>query len=172
MKQQSISSFEHLFLFLQTFALLYSISLCFDRWIFSHLLANLFPSYRIFIVLFRMLGMLFTVNKACHVPHVLGMTTWGTIFMERFFVSKEWVRSWSYASLLANLKMFHKNFWPSVQKKKKNGNCKAFSVSLKRNKVTSLQPTTLLNKKIRHSCFPVNLEHLFNRGYENGCFWL
>ena len=62
-----------------------------------------------FFCFFLMLWMLVTVHKPCHVPHALRITTWRTIFMERIFsVSKEWVRSWSDASLIAYHKTFSK----------------------------------------------------------------
>ena len=60
--------------------------LCFDHWFFSHLVANLFPSFCPFVVLFWMLQMLVTMSKWCRVPHALQVTTW-TIFLETFFVS-------------------------------------------------------------------------------------
>ena len=48
-----------------------------------------------------MLWILVTMFKACHVPNASRITTSGTIFTEKFFsVSKEWVRSWSNASLI------------------------------------------------------------------------
>ena len=37
------------FLFLQTFLLINSIPLCFDLWIFCHILANLFPRFWLFL---------------------------------------------------------------------------------------------------------------------------
>ena len=47
--------------------------------------------------------------KPCHEPHALQLTTWGTIFTKICFgVSKKWVRSWSHASVVTNLKMFPK----------------------------------------------------------------
>ena len=78
-----------------------------------HWLANFFPSFWQFLVLFWMLWMLVTVFKVtvCHVPHASRITTWGTLFTERFFsASKEWVRSWSHASLIIYHKMFGKMF--------------------------------------------------------------
>ena len=56
------------FIFLQNLLLINSISHCFDPWIFCHSLANLFPSFWLFLVLFKMLCMLVTVNEPCHVP--------------------------------------------------------------------------------------------------------
>ena len=65
-------------------------------------LTNLFPRSWLFLVLFWMLWMLATVHKPCYVPHASRKTTWRTIFMERIFSeSKEWVRSWSHAFLMA-----------------------------------------------------------------------
>ena len=70
-------------------------------------LANLFPSFWLFLVLFWMLWMLVTVFNLCHVPHTSQITTWETLFMERHFsVSKEWVRSWSHAFSI----IYHKTF--------------------------------------------------------------
>ena len=41
--------------------------------------------------------------------HTSSITTWGTLFTERLFsVSKEWVRSWSHASLIIYYKTFAK----------------------------------------------------------------
>ena len=94
------------FLFLQTFLLINSSSLCFNPWIFCHPLANLFPSFWLFLVLFWMLWMLVTVFKPCHVLHASRITTSGTLFMEKFSVSKESVRSWSHASLI----IYHRTF--------------------------------------------------------------
>ena len=94
------------FLFPQTFLLINSISLCFDPWIFCHPLANLFPSFWLFLVLFWMLWMLVTVFKPCHVLHASRIMTSETLFMEKFSVSKESVRSWSHASLI----IYHKTF--------------------------------------------------------------
>ena len=75
------------------------------------LLANLFPSFWLFLMLFWMLWMLVTIFNPCHVPHVSRITTWRTLFTKRFFsVSKEWVRSWSYASLIIYHKTFTKKF--------------------------------------------------------------
>ena len=53
-----------------------------------------------------------------------------------FGLSKEWVRSWSHASVVANLKTFPKKLLavcPNTLTRKK-GNCKAFSVTLKHKK--------------------------------------
>ena len=89
------------YLFPQTFLLINSISLCFDPWIFCHPLANLFPSFCLFVVILWMLWMLVTVYKPCHVPRALEITTWEALFIERLFsVSKEWVRSWSHVFLI------------------------------------------------------------------------
>ena len=72
-----------------------------------HWLANLFPSFWLFLVLYWMLRMLVTMFKLCHVPHASRITTWGTLSTEIYFgVSKEWVRSWSHASLI----IYHKTF--------------------------------------------------------------
>ena len=93
----------------QAFLLINSISFCFDPWIFSHLLANLFPSFWLFLVLFWVLWMLVTVYKPCHVPHASRITTSGKRFRERLFsVSKESVRSWSHAFLIIYRKTFAK----------------------------------------------------------------
>ena len=95
------------FLFPQAFLLINSISLCFNPWIFSHLQANLFPSFWLFLVLFWVLWMLVTVYKPCHVPHASRITTSRKLFGERLFsVSKESVRSWSHAFLI----IYHKTF--------------------------------------------------------------
>ena len=100
-------------------------------------LANLFPSFWLFLVLFWMLWMLATILIPCHVPHALRITTWGTLFTERLFiVSKEWIRSWSQASLIIYHKTFTKNLRQSVQntaeeekkKKKEKYNCKALCI--------------------------------------------
>ena len=58
-EHQWISSLEYLFLtrFLSFLNL--------EHWIACHLLANLFPSFWLFLVLFRMLWFLVTVNKPC-----------------------------------------------------------------------------------------------------------
>ena len=89
------------FLFPQAFLLINSISFCFNPWIFSHPLTNLF------LVLFWVLWMLVTVYKPCHVPHASRITTLGKLFKERLFsVSKESVRSWSHAFLI----IYHKTF--------------------------------------------------------------
>ena len=51
--------------------------------------------------------MLVTVFLACHVPHASQITFWETLFTERLFsVLKEWVRSWSHASLV----IYHETF--------------------------------------------------------------
>ena len=97
------------FFFLQTFLLINSISLCFDPWIFCHPLTNLLPSFWLFLVLFWVLWMLVTMFKPSHVPHASRITTSGTLFMERpFSVFKEWVSSWSHASLIVYDKTFPK----------------------------------------------------------------
>ena len=95
------------FLLRQTFLLINSISLCSVPWIFFYPLANSFPSFWLFLVLFWMLWMLVTVHKTCHVAHASRITTWGTLFMERLFsLSNESVRSWSHAVLI----IYHKTF--------------------------------------------------------------
>ena len=94
------------FLSLQTFLLINSIFLFLTiessasiHWQTD--LTNLFPSFWLFLVFFRMLWMLVTVHKPCHVPHASRITTSGTIFTEKLFsVSKEWVRPWSHAFLI------------------------------------------------------------------------
>ena len=104
------------FLFLQTFLLINSISLYFDPWIFSHPLANLFPSFWLFLVLFWILWMLVTVFKLCHVSHTLRITTSGTLFTGKLVsVSKQWVRSWSHASLIIIIKRLLKSLRQSIQ---------------------------------------------------------
>ena len=132
------------FLFLRTFLLIDSISLCFDPWIFYNLLlANLFPNFSLLIMFFCMLWMLVTVNDLCYVPQV-SRITWETNFTEIFFgVSKKWARSWSYASLITSLKTLTKKLltvclenWKRMKKKrikKQNGSCKAFIIKLKHN---------------------------------------
>ena len=94
------------FLSLQTFLLINSIFLVLTiessasiHWQTD--LTNLFPSFWLFLVFFRMLWMLVTVHKPCHVPHASRITTSGTIFTEKLFsVSKEWVRPGSHAFLI------------------------------------------------------------------------
>ena len=89
---------------------------------------NLFPNFWLFLVLFRMLWMLFTVHNPCHMLHASRITTWRTIFTKRLFsVSKEWVRSWSHAFLITYNKTFTKKAFASPsgkrdekEKKKKN----------------------------------------------------
>ena len=72
-------------------------------------LINLFPSLWLFLVPFWMVWKLVTVHKPSHVPHASRITTWGTIFMEIFYnLSKECVRSWSYAFLITYEKTFIK----------------------------------------------------------------
>ena len=72
-------------------------------------LANLFPNFWLFLVLLWMQWMLVTVNKTCHVPHASQITTWRKILTEVFVgVSKEWVRSWSHASVMTNVKKLAK----------------------------------------------------------------
>ena len=79
----------------------------------SRLATRAFLSLWLFLVLFRMLWMLLT----CHMPHASKIITCRKIFTELFYcVSKEWVRYWSHASLVTNLKFFFKNFQQSVQK--------------------------------------------------------
>ena len=98
-------SFFFFFFWLQILLFINSISLCFD-----HLLAKLFPSFRLFLVLFWILWTLVFMEKSCHVPRASWLTTSGTIFREIFFgVSKEWVRSWSHTVLISNLKTLAKN---------------------------------------------------------------
>ena len=64
MEQQSVSYFQYLLysFFFQSFLLINSNSLRFDPWIFCYLPAKLFPSLWLFLVLFWMLRMLFTVQ--------------------------------------------------------------------------------------------------------------
>ena len=115
------------FLFLQTFLLISSISLCFDYWIFCCLLANLFPIVWLFLVLFWMLWILVTVHKPCHVPPASRITTWGKMFKKIFLgMSKEWLRSRSHSSLITNLKTLAKKIlevrpehWTRRKKEKK-----------------------------------------------------
>ena len=73
-------------LFLQTFLLINAMSLCFDPWIFCHPLANLFPSFWLFFVLFWMLWMLVTMHKLCHVPQASRVTTWVKTLLKDFLV--------------------------------------------------------------------------------------
>ena len=78
-----------LLFFLRIFYLstLFLSVLTLEHWIFRHLLANLFPSFWLFLVLFRMLWMLVIVNKPYHVEHASQMTIWRSISMETFLVS-------------------------------------------------------------------------------------
>ena len=109
-------------LFFQTFLVINSIPLYFDPWIFCHPLANLFPSFWLFCVLFWMLWMLVTVHKQCHVQHASQITTWATIFMERLFsVSRKWVRYWSHVFLITYYKPSLKSFEQSAQKRGAKG---------------------------------------------------
>ena len=85
------------FLFLQTFLLINSISLCFDPWIFCHPLTNLFLSFLLFLVLLWMLSYATRITN----------NDFRNNFKEKLFsVSKEWVRSWSHPSLI----IYHKTF--------------------------------------------------------------
>ena len=100
----------------------FSIPLYFDPRIFCHPLANLFPSFWLFCVLFWMLWMLVTLHKQCHVQHASQITTWATIFMERLFsVSRKWVRYWSHVFLITYYKLSLKSFGQSVQKRGAKG---------------------------------------------------
>ena len=106
------------FLFLPTCLLIKSISLFFDTWIFCHLLANLFPSFWLFLVLFWMLWMLVTIHKSCHVPHTSWIVTLGVIFTKILFgVFKEWLRSWSHAFWITNLETLAKKILPAHPEK-------------------------------------------------------
>ena len=90
-----------LFIFLKTFLLVNSISLCFDPWVFCHPLTSLSPTSWTILVVFWMLWILVTVHKPCHVPHASWITTWETTFIEGLFsVSREWVKSRSHAFLI------------------------------------------------------------------------
>ena len=121
------------------------------------IVANLSPSFFLFLLLFWMLEMLITVNKPYHVPHSSWITTSALIFTETCLgVSKEWVRFSSHAFLKTNEKTFSKNFWQSVQKKDRgvqkkrkeknwNSNCKTFCVKHKRNKCYMITCFTFLS---------------------------
>ena len=119
------------FLFRQTSLFITLISLCFDLWIFCHLLANLFPISGCFFCFF---GCCVTVHKPCHVQHVSQITTSGTIFSEIFFGTfKEWVRSWPHAFLITNLKMLAKTLLvirPEKQTSRKKRKTKLVIVKL------------------------------------------
>ena len=81
-------------------------------------LNNLLLSLWLFLVLFWMLWMLVTVHKPCHVPHASRITNWRTIFTERLLSgSKEWVRSWSHAFLIADHKTSTKKAFDSPSRK-------------------------------------------------------
>ena len=96
------------FLFLQTFLLINSISLCFNPWIFCHLLVVCITCFRVLwrsvlavSCAFWMLWILVTVHKPCHVLHASRITTPGTIFTKICFgVSNKLVRSWSHVFLI------------------------------------------------------------------------
>ena len=99
------------------FLLIKPISLFFDPWIFSNLLANMFW---LILVLLWVLWMLATVHKPCHVPHASRITTCRTIFWEIFFgVSKELFRSWSYVFLITNIEISAKETLAICPKKRK-----------------------------------------------------
>ena len=99
------------------FLLIKPISLFFDPWIFSNLLANMFW---LILVLLWVLWMLATVHKPCHVPHASRITTCRTIFWEMFFgVSKELFRSWSYVFLITNIEISAKETLAICPKKRK-----------------------------------------------------
>ena len=99
------------------FLLIKPISLFFDPWIFSNLLANMFW---LILVLLWVLWMLATVHKPCHVPHASRITTCRTIFWEIFFgVSKELFRSWSYVFLITNIEISAKKTLAICPKKRK-----------------------------------------------------
>ena len=75
-------------LFLQTFLFINSISFYFEHWI-CHPLANLFPSFWLFLVLFWTQWMLVDTFKAYHVSSACRMITWGTLFTKKLYsVSK------------------------------------------------------------------------------------
>ena len=86
-------------------------------------LANLFPSFWLFFVLFWMLRLLVAVNKLCNVPHGSRIKTLETIFTKiRFGGSKEWVRSWSHSSLIKDLRTFVKKLsavFPNTLRRKR-----------------------------------------------------
>ena len=92
------------FLFLKTFLLINSISLCFDPYTFCHLLAVriyiLFPSFwrsvlAVFCAFLDVVHGGYRAYKPCHVPHASRITTSGTIFTEICFgvqgISPIWV---------------------------------------------------------------------------------
>ena len=99
-------------------------------------------SFWLFLVLFWMLWMLVTVFKACHVRHASRITSSGILFMERpFHVSKEWVRSWSHASLIIFNKTFAETFKAVRPKfcregeRKRKAVAKCYALNRKRNKL-------------------------------------
>ena len=108
------------FLFLHTLLLINSIYLFWPLNKFSaiHWLTCFRVSSRLFLGLFWMLWMLVTMHKLYHVPHTPQITTCGTIFTERHFsVSKEWVRSWSHASLITYHETFTKKLFSGPSRK-------------------------------------------------------
>ena len=131
---------------------IYQLDFCFDPWIFCHLLANLFPCFWLFLVLFWMLWRLVTAHNPCHVPHA-SRITYGIIFTEIFLdVSKEWVRSWSHAFLITNLKMLakklsavHPEKVPRRKKRKKKLEWQLQSASLNANAIIKLRCKILLD---------------------------
>ena len=107
----SISSFELVFfLFPQNFLLTNSISFSFDHWIFCY--SILFASFWLFLILFRMLRMLVTVNNQKHMsyhrPHASRITI--QLLPKDFLVCPiKLVWHWSHASWIA-IKHLQKTF--------------------------------------------------------------
>ena len=84
----------------------------------ANLFQRAFPNFWLFLVLFRMLWMMVTVNKPCHIPHMSWIITCGTIFMGGHFgVSKEWVRSWSHEFLITYHKTLIKKLFGGTSSK-------------------------------------------------------
>ena len=141
MEHQLISSFEHLFFFLQIFWLISSIPLSFEPpedWIFCHLPANLLPSFLQFLESYRMLWMLVNMNKPCLVPHASRIT----IFTETFVVCPMNESDLGYTfpgQMIKHVKILLVVFPKRGlgRKKKKNGNCKAFCVTRKHKKTNN-----------------------------------
>ena len=85
MEHQSVSSLnKYYFLFLQTYQLEFSLL----RPLNIESFAILFPSFWLFLVVFRILRMLFTVNKPCHLPPASRITTGITFFTETILVCR------------------------------------------------------------------------------------
>ena len=98
------------FLFPQNFLLTNSISFSFDHWIFCY--SILFESFWLFLILFRMLRMLVTVNNQKHMsyhrPHASRITI--QLLPKDFLVCPiKLVWHWSHASWIA-IKHLQKTF--------------------------------------------------------------